>query len=349
MIWKSLLASYDPPFDAHFHSYDTVYDSCTHALPSLSSIQRRRHAVTTAIPRTCRAAHEENVQVLYDATHFGLVLFAGRARPGTLFACDNEGEDVEMAGNIESRNCLGPVADCRLFERMSNVSLVLSPGENPILWLFCRRLRGLVDALQKGRNLRKLYIKFDLSLSMLAKPRRQGEFGMAVLGCLLLFKSTARARRDVRVFATTTDLSLSTGASWDFVMGRGLERNVVEQLQYDLSFPRQLLAALPDEKELAVPADCLGRGRVLGGCYGPLQQSGFESSALWDTKALVLMESLEWMKVPAWMDNRALRVVRGWLFKYIGLPLMVVAVLPEMLLRLLYDILMSMIVDGQRW
>ncbi|KAK1058395.1 hypothetical protein LTR74_013438 [Friedmanniomyces endolithicus] len=59
--------------------YDTIIDSCTHDVKT--DTDRRRHGSRTALLRTCRAVHEDAVQVLYDNMHFELVVLAGVPRP----------------------------------------------------------------------------------------------------------------------------------------------------------------------------------------------------------------------------------------------------------------------------
>ena len=61
--------------------FDVVYDACTYKTRGKDVSQALKTPQRTSVLLTCRLAYFETSRILYDMTHFYLILLAGRARP----------------------------------------------------------------------------------------------------------------------------------------------------------------------------------------------------------------------------------------------------------------------------
>ncbi|KAK5723910.1 hypothetical protein LTR17_013839 [Elasticomyces elasticus] len=155
-IWSNVLHASTHPTTAHFHIYgDTIIDSCTY--DGERAMYHRSYALRTALLRTCRAVYEDAVQVLYDETHFDLVVLAGLPRPYKVQ--DYAGRSRKLS----DRHVLGRLQECEvLLRRIRHATLIVQPGRKPDAQQYERGLLAFVQALDGGAPLRTLRIYLNI-------------------------------------------------------------------------------------------------------------------------------------------------------------------------------------------
>ncbi|KAK3643610.1 hypothetical protein LTR56_010120 [Elasticomyces elasticus] len=155
-IWSNVLHASTHPTTAHFHIYgDTIVDSCTY--DGEKAMYHRSYALRTALLRSCRAVYEDAVQVLYDETHFDLVVLAGLPRPYKVQ--DYAGRSRKLS----DRHVLGILQGCKvLLRRIRHATLIIQPGRKPDAQKYERGLIAFVQALDGGAHLRTLRIYLNI-------------------------------------------------------------------------------------------------------------------------------------------------------------------------------------------
>ncbi|KAK3631172.1 hypothetical protein LTR56_014876 [Elasticomyces elasticus] len=159
-IWSNVLHASTHPTTAHFHIYgDTIIDSCTY--DGEKAMYHRSYALRTALLRTCRAVYEDAVQVLYDETHFDLVVLAGLPRPYKVQ--DYAGRSRKLS----DRHVLGRLQECEvLLRRIRHATLIVQPGRKPDAQKYEQGLLAFVQALAGGAQLRTLRIYLNIGRSV---------------------------------------------------------------------------------------------------------------------------------------------------------------------------------------
>ncbi|KAK5705091.1 hypothetical protein LTR97_002205 [Elasticomyces elasticus] len=155
-IWSNVLHASTDPTTAHFHIYgDTIIDSCTY--DGEKAMYHRSYALRTALLRSCRAVYEDAVQVLYDETHFDLVVLAGLPRPYKVQ--DYAGRSRKLS----DRHVLGSLQECEVqLRRIRHATLIVQPGRKPDAQKYEQGLIAFVQALKGGAHLRTLRIYLNI-------------------------------------------------------------------------------------------------------------------------------------------------------------------------------------------
>lgn len=217
-VWAYALAPADESASPHFHIYDDVYDSCTYKARSPDDREQRTKPTQMSLLLTCRAIYYEALQHLYDQTHFTLVLFAGRPRPGRSLGGE-EGfralfADEKIPGpNIAQRNRIGSLKDCKaVFARMRYVTAVIQPGSKPDTNMYTTRIASFLAAIDYGTNLRYLSLHFNFYVFMLECKNGKERFD-AILNAFHVLADPLRSR----VTAGKLSLSIKNSEVFDAV------------------------------------------------------------------------------------------------------------------------------------
>ena len=165
-IWEYALAVSDidaqesetaPLTRVHFHVFDKLVDCCSYERRYAEEHRRRKLALQTALLRTCWAVYHESVQLLYNTTHFDLVLLNGHPRPDGIYD--------EVSGKWLSRlRTLGKLENCTPLRRMRSVTVTVQPGKWPDIAAYEKRIATFLRSIDHGRQLKNLTIRFNFNV-----------------------------------------------------------------------------------------------------------------------------------------------------------------------------------------
>ena len=252
-IWAYALAPLDNTRSAHFHIYDEVIDSCTYKADSMvgHSGALRKEGRRCALLRTCHAIYNESIGQLYDDVHFELVLFGGYVRPDFIYYWNDETPPARKHVHSRSRNRLGKLSECTLFKRLRQATIVVQPGALPKVSAYAERVASLLNALDYGRSMRTLGIRFNFAHGTNV-PRY-------VTPIIASFLPLARLGSDRRL-----RLRLEVYISNMLQPGFGQYRAAVRTLQEALSIPKGELVLLGHNDD-----GCCMRGAYGKSGYAP--------------------------------------------------------------------------------
>ena len=276
-IWVEVLRQPEGAKPAHFHIWDTVWDSCTYDPARIKQSRRaRKSCLTTASLRTCHAIHDEAVQMLYENAKFELVVLPGRARPEELVKNESPAL-IELRRNLEKRNCVGRLAECGgLLRRIRYATVVVQAGRHPDMKLYRKHVAKFLEVIDWGKKLKYMCVRFDLHAGMepsgLAPmveallPLKDGQVADADK-----FRPMAR-RREVEVVA-----NICPNVDWD----AAFVRQQLDSLQHALQLPHHkvkvrglvssvaILGASTAADDIGTSACCLVRGVYGRKYYAP--------------------------------------------------------------------------------
>ncbi|KAK3074744.1 hypothetical protein LTR53_002546 [Teratosphaeriaceae sp. CCFEE 6253] len=153
----------------HFHIYDSVLTSSTYD-PSTPTRRSHRAPARTALLRTSKLVCAAATEILYETTHFDLVILAGHARPHGV-KCERTGAVVRL----RDRTSLGTLAQCgALLRRIRHATLVIQLVGNPTP-------SAMRSAMGGGVNLRTLGIKFNIGHSVVVDVNAASVNGLTKL------------------------------------------------------------------------------------------------------------------------------------------------------------------------
>ncbi|KAK4903172.1 hypothetical protein LTR27_000100 [Elasticomyces elasticus] len=195
-VWSNVLHASTHPTTAHFHIYgDTIIDSCTY--DGEKAMYHRSYALRTALLRTCRAVYEDAVQVLYDETHFDLVVLAGLPRPYKVQ--DYAGRSRKLS----DRHVLGSLQECEvLLRRIRHATLIIQPGRKPDAQKYEQRLVAFVQALDGGAHLRTLRIYLNIGRTVTSYIGPEGIRTLKAATRVLATQITLKPARERRTTIT---------------------------------------------------------------------------------------------------------------------------------------------------
>ncbi|KAK5116349.1 hypothetical protein LTR62_007896 [Meristemomyces frigidus] len=162
MIWGALLSEFNKT--PHFHIYDKVYDSCVVDPEPVEQcrLDRRREGSNTSILLVCRRMNDEILPLLYNATHFEIVLLPGRALPVDIKHVDMTSHRIKtvvvVEDNLRRRNSLGKLVQCPMLKRIRHATVILQTGRHVNTENYRQRLTDFLHAIDNGVNLNTLCI-----------------------------------------------------------------------------------------------------------------------------------------------------------------------------------------------